>query len=296
MNITYRRTRRADLDACANLIKYTYNDLRKRVGMQRVRFPQGHPNSFEHYLKTDPKYAYCAFHGDKMVGFTQAINRGKHWFLAFLFIHPRYQDKKVGKELLGKVWRDEPGVIHSLATFSYNPQAIGIYSRFGMAPIAGMARFELPPRKLTIPAMAGVSTRFYRGAADQRFIDQLEPSLRGFTRKQDWKQFFGQKKYHQLIFTKGGKRVGYGIISDTGLIGPVGAVSSAMLQEVLKGLLQYAATLSVKNLIVHLPAANIKSYQLLLAAGFRITEIVVFMSDHHYLDLQRYVPATLSMV
>jgi ribosomal protein S18 acetylase RimI-like enzyme len=189
MAITYRRTRRTDLDACANLIKYTYNDLRKRVGMEPVRFPRGHPNSFEHYLSTDPGCSYIAFQGKRIVGFTQALNRGKHWFLSFLFIHPKYQDKKVGKELLSRVWREEPGVIHSLATFSYNPQAIGIYSRFGMAPIAALARFELPPQKIILPGASKVSTRFMKGDSDQRFINGLELQLRGFVRKQDWAKF-----------------------------------------------------------------------------------------------------------
>jgi hypothetical protein len=76
----------------------------------------------------------------------------------------------------------------------------------------------------------------------------------------------------------------------------VGAVSSALLQEVLKAILEYAATVKVKNLIIHMPAANIRGYQLVLNAGFRVTEMVAYVSDAHYLDLQRYVPATLSMM
>ena len=156
MNISYRRTRRQDLDKAANVIKLAFNDLRKRSGMHSERFPRGHSYSFEHFLRTDPKYTYCAWHGSKLVGFTQALNRGKQWHLAFLFIHPKYQDQKIGKELVSRVWRDEPGVTHALSTFSYNNQAIGIYGRFGMAPITGLVRLSVPRKELRLPARPSI--------------------------------------------------------------------------------------------------------------------------------------------
>jgi len=295
MNIIYKRTRRVDLDQCANLIKLSFNHLRLRTGKSAERFPRGHPFSFEHFLKTDPGFAFCAWHGSKLVGFTQALNRGKQWYLAFLFVHPKYQDQKVGKELLSRVWRDEPGVSHSLATFSYNSQAIGIYGRFGMAPISGIVRLQVPKNDLILLKSSSLHVRSEITRADLGFINDLESRVRGYARPIDWERFFSQEKFHRFVFLKDGKRVGYSVVTDTGLIGPAGAVTSGTLTQVILRTLHEASQMKTKNVYVHAPAENIRLYQTLLKSGFRIREMLLFVSDRRYPDLQRYVPAPLAM-
>jgi GNAT superfamily N-acetyltransferase len=295
MNIVFKRTRRADLDKCANVVKLSFNALRRRSGMATERFPRGHPFSFEHFLKTDPQYSYCAWHGSRVVGFTQAINRGKQWHLAFLFIHPKYQDQKIGKELVSRVWRDEPGVTHALSTFAYNNQAIGIYGRFGMAPIASIVRLQVPQVELRLPPEPNLQVRIEFGRADLKFIDDLEGKIRGYTRSVDWEQFFSHKKYRRFIFLKDGRRVGYSAVGVAGGIGPVGAVSSKILKQVTVATLYEARRMKPKVVGINFPTENIELYQILLKCGFRVQEMALFLSDAHYGDLQRYIPAPLAM-
>lgn len=295
MNISYRRTQRRDLDQAANVVKLAFNTLRKRSGMETEHFPRGHPNSFEYFLKTDSDLTFCAWHGSKVVGYTQALVRGKQWYLAMLFVHPKYQDHKVGKELLSRVWREEPGMTHSLATFTYNTQALGIYSRFGMAPIAGIVRISVPRKKLVLPANLGLDVRPMTGRADSKFVEALETKVRGYSRTIDWKAFFSHKNFRRLIFYKRGKRIGYALMTEAGLIGPVGATDSSALIEVVEAAILEASRSTLKNVVLHCPAENIALYQTALKAGFRIKEMLVFMSDKKYADLQRYIPGPLSM-
>ncbi len=295
MNIIYKQTRRVDLDQCANVIKLSFNHLRKQSGMHTERFPRGHPYSFEHFLRTDPMYSYCAWHGSKLVGYTQALNRGKQWHLAFLFVNPKYQDQKIGKELVSRVWRVGPGVTHALSTFAYNNQAIGIYGRFGMAPVAGLVRLQVPRKELRLPPKPVLETKTQLSGADLAFIHKLEGRVRGYARPVDWERFFSQKKFHRFIFFKNGKRVGYSVVTDTGLIGPAGGVTSAMLSQVVRGTLHETVGMKAKNIGINFPSENIELYQTLLKCGFRVNEMALFLADHRYADFQKYVPAPLAM-
>ncbi len=295
MNISYRKTRRQDLDKGASVIKLAFNDLRKRSGLEREHFPRRHPKSFEHFLKTDGERSFCAWHGNKVVGYTQALVRGKQWYLALLFVHPKYQDLKVGKELLSRVWCDEQGMTHSLATFAYNPQALGIYSRFGMAPIAGIVRMSVPRSKLILPDDSGLRVRPMSGRADRGFVNSLETKVRGYARLVDWQELFSQKSFRRLIFLKAGEKAGYAVITEAGLIGPVGAISPKILIEVVKGGMHEASGSRLKSIALQCPAENIELYQAALKAGFRIKEMLVFMSDKKYADFKRYSPGPLAM-
>ncbi|MCP4634563.1 MAG: GNAT family N-acetyltransferase, partial [candidate division Zixibacteria bacterium] len=135
-SISYRRCRKKDLVPSIKVIRSSFNHLRKQTGKEPLRWTvRGVPPFFEHLIKTDPKTFYCAWYKDKVIGFAGAIMRGKQWYLAWLFIHPRYQDKGVGGKLLEKVWREGKGITHALSTFAYNTQAVGLYSKFGMAPL-----------------------------------------------------------------------------------------------------------------------------------------------------------------
>ena len=106
------------------------------------------PPLIDHLHTTDPDMFYCAWKGDRLVGFAGAYVRGKQWYLAWLFVHPSLQDKGVGRKLLEKVWRDRPGMVHSLCTFAFNMQAVGLYSKFGMSPLADLPWMKAEPLKL----------------------------------------------------------------------------------------------------------------------------------------------------
>ena len=88
--ISYRKCRKKDIIPSMRVIMSSLNNLRKRTGKEvfrrRVREI---PPLIEHVYSLDKDTFYCAWHKDNIIGFGGAIIRGKQWYLAWLFVHPR---------------------------------------------------------------------------------------------------------------------------------------------------------------------------------------------------------------
>jgi GNAT superfamily N-acetyltransferase len=295
MNIIYKPCRKQDLLPAFKLIRASMNHLRKSTGKTPVRFRIRRNAEVEHLFSQDKKTFWCAWAGNKIIGFTGALIRGNQWYLAFLFVHPRYQDKKIGRELLSRVWKDAPGLSHSLSTFSYNMQAVGIYSRFGMAPICALPIMELKLDKLNKPEPSGLKIITKPTKADIDWINRLEEQIRGYSHPQEWRFWSKNDKFQILIFKEKGKRVGYSMIhKEWGVIAPAGAVSNKLLKKVIADTFGFSGP-KIKSLRICCPAQNIGLYRFLINRGFRLLEMDVFMSDKAYVDFQRYVPAQLAI-
>ena len=109
LGISYRRCRKKDMLPSVRLVLSSLDDIRVRTGKEPMdRRVRRVPGFFDHLLRTDRNTFYCTWHGARLVGFAGAIVRGKQWYLAWLFVHPRYQGRGIGSKLLEKVWRDRP--------------------------------------------------------------------------------------------------------------------------------------------------------------------------------------------
>ena len=140
LKVTVRRTRESDLFESYQLIARSMNDLFKKCGKKPFKFTATSADpTMVHFRKVDPEASYVALNAKgAIVGFTQALIRGNEWYLAYLYIDPKYQSTGVGKKLL-KLAMDygrKNGEITrwALSTFAYNPQALAIYSKMGMTP------------------------------------------------------------------------------------------------------------------------------------------------------------------
>lgn len=294
--IRLRRARKQDLLPAFKMIMHTLNHLRKKNGMSPVPTNWRElPPVPKHLYDTDSPTAWCAWRGEKLVGYGHALIRGKQWYLAFLFVHPSVQDKGVGRMLLEKVWRDGQGVTHALCTFSYNPQAVGIYSQFGMSPTDNFPLLSCPIDRLRPPKRPGLEFTTKLTAADVAWINRLEGEIRGYRRSQEWKLWTTEPSFVPYIFRDKGKRVGYGVIYKNSSVGPVGAVSDAYLLKVTAELLNLPKAQDDQILKFWTPSSNIELYQMLINAKFRCEEIAVFMTDKSYSDFQRYVPTHLAI-
>ncbi|MCD6162807.1 MAG: GNAT family N-acetyltransferase [candidate division Zixibacteria bacterium] len=147
--IIYRKCKTKKLLPAIRLMSASINHLRRQTGKEPFRWQINETPPFVvHLQKTDSDTFYCAYSGDRIVGFAGAIVRGRQWHLAWLFVHPKYQDKGIGRKLLDKVWRDGRNMTHSLCTFAFNTQAIGLYSKFGMAPLSSLPWMKADPAKM----------------------------------------------------------------------------------------------------------------------------------------------------
>jgi GNAT superfamily N-acetyltransferase len=295
MDITYRRCRKKDLLPSAKLMTHTSDNLRVATGKKPFNQPVRRSPGLEHLFKQDKENFWCAWDGKKIVGFTAALNRGKQWYLAFLFVHPRYQDKKIGKELLKRVWRTGPGVTHALATFAFNMQAVGIYSKFGMTPICGLPLLEVTADKLVKPNPTGLVVKTNITRNDLAWINTLENKIRGYPHPQEWEFWRKFKDVQIRLFKDGDKLVGYSMISKKGAIAPAGAISNKYLSRVIAETINQTQLKKKDALRLWCPANNIDLYQFLIHHGFRCQEMELFMSDKAYPDFFRYVPAQLAV-
>ncbi|MCP4579999.1 MAG: GNAT family N-acetyltransferase [candidate division Zixibacteria bacterium] len=295
--INYRKCRRKDLIPAARMIGISMNYLRRQSGMEpypwRVREI---PPLFNHLLKTDPDLTYCAWDGERLVGFGSALVRGKQWYLGHLFVLPRYQDNGVGRKLLEKVWADKPGMTHALCTFAFNMQAVGIYSKFGMTPLCDLPWMHGDPAKMKKLGSTGLKIIDTPTRADYKWLNELETKIRGYPHALEWKLWQKSEKHKVYIFTSRGKRIGYCQIVDKRMIAPLGVISKRYMTKVMTEAIRLAKPKKDGKINLWCPTLNIELYQFLIGIGFRADEMEIFMSDEPYPDWQRYVPATLAVV
>ncbi|PWB71568.1 hypothetical protein C3F09_07720 [candidate division GN15 bacterium] len=294
--ITYKPTRSRDLVPAARVVRLALNNLRQGTGKKLIRRPIRKPPPFVvHLFKSNPELCYCAWHGRKIVGFGLAVVRGEQWYLSDLFVHPKYQDCKIGKQLMDRVWRDAPGMSHALCTFGYNMQAIGIYSRYGMAVLESLILMAAKAEHFKRPKPTGLTVVSKISKADMAWIHAQESHIRGYSHEAEWKYWLANKNYRLRVYKEGNKRVGYCLTTVDGIFGPAGAISNRYLVRVIQ---EYLAAVEFKKDTVartFCPTNNTSLYHLLLSCGFRLREMTVFMSDKRYGDMQRYLPADLSV-
>ncbi len=294
MHVVYKRCRERDLIPAYRLVLKSLNHLRKKTGKEAIRIRIRKNPEIIHLLRQDRETFWCAWAGKNIVGFGAALVRGKQWWLAYLFIHPRYQDHGVGRELIRRVWRDAPGMSHSLSTFAFNMQAVGLYSKFGMTPLCTIPSMDFDLRKNDPAKLSGLEVVTNPKRSDLVWIKQFEGKIRGYARPQDWRFWSEFDRTRIFLFKDKGRRVGYSLAYDNGFIGPAGAVTNSYLTKVVSdtiGLLRPKE----RKIEIFCPTRNMKLYLSLIGMGFRLVEMETFMSDADYPDFQRYVPGHLTL-
>ncbi|MFH1278092.1 MAG: GNAT family N-acetyltransferase [Candidatus Eisenbacteria bacterium] len=295
-DIRIRRARRKDLLPAARLLVRTFNRLRADTGKEPLPFrPATVPPLCDHIRRTDPDLFLCAWRGERMAGFASAVVRGKQWYLAWLFVDPRYQDRGVGKMLLERVWRDGPGMTHALATMTYNQQAVGIYTRFGMIPHELITMMEGERGRVRAPEPTRLEIERRLRPADLAWIHSLETEIRGYPHRSEWRFWMGEEGYEPLLFRRRGRPVAYGLLCPRGIIGPIGAARPADLVPAAAEAVRIHLETKKEDLRFFAPNSNGDLYRFLHRLGFRNQEMLLFMTDTPYGDFRRYVPASLAV-
>jgi predicted acetyltransferase len=298
--ISYRRCRRKDLLPSLRLIMKSLDHLRTQTGKEPMkRRLRAVPPMFNHIFDTDSQRFYTAWRGDEIIGFAGALRRGNQWFLAWLFVLPRYQNKGVGRKLIEKIWDKGPQVVHSVATMTYNQQAVGLYSSFGMVPEALMTAMSGEVESLDIPLPSSLTCIENPCGRDLAWIKRFEAEVRGYGRPQEWRYWRESDEYGILLFKRGDKPVGYSLINPVGEIGPAAATTHATLLRVIGDSVHWCAEhqdrLKSGRISICCPGQNDELYRYLGSIGLRNVEMLLFQSEKKYADHRRYVPATLAI-
>jgi GNAT superfamily N-acetyltransferase len=296
--ITYRHPGESELVSAFRLIRRSYNNLQLRSGRQPHEAPLGDvPPLYYHLHKTDYGGCWAAYSGTKMVGFGHALLRGKQWYLAFLFIDPRFQFKGIGRQILkrcidyGKPRADS----FALCTFPYNEAALGLYCSFGLMPIYPIFDMRKAEKKRVTIGPTGL--RMIEDDSNKSIlrINRLEKEIRGYSRLVDLRFFAGQTSYRICNFYKNSRWVGYSVIHGGLLIGPAGAVRAGYLPDILTESVRHCRPGETESMRAFAGNGNDAVYKRLTSLGFIIDNLSVFLSTKSYGDFSRYAPAHLAM-
>ena len=240
--IRIRRTKFTDLLDAFKLVIGTANHLRKRSGMDSLHFRIDGPYPLMvHLLKTDPEGSFVAVNNQNVIiGFTMSQMRDGEWYLAYLFVNPAYQSTGIGQKLLAKAMKygtDCGCSRRALATFSYNPNAVALYSKYGMSPqrpIVAMIKSDQSSNMRSLkPSSKRLSAEVIK---DHRYVNRLtsfDHRARGIARPEEHFFWSGQISRDVLVFHEGTRLAGYSVVSQTGSIGPIAAARAEYLQTIM---------------------------------------------------------------
>jgi len=294
--------READQVEAERMVLRSLNHLRKQANLTPIKLRITQPGPMLlHFLRSDPEGHFVAVNDKgKIVGYASSIVREFEWYLAMLFVMPSYQTAGVGRKLLERtmMYGEKAGCTRwALATFSYNPQAIAVYSKRGMPPQAAVLMLDRkkdPKAALSLrPTVRLTATE----ATDEKSVEKLsklDRKVRGMARPEEHFFWLNTDGYKVFEYRDGRKLAGYAMMSKSGLIGPVAATKPEYLESILVQSLKSDVFQDIKNhRIVNLGEQK-EILMTLLGAGFRISETLLVMASERFSDPTRYIPGTLA--
>ncbi|MEE9554922.1 MAG: GNAT family N-acetyltransferase [candidate division Zixibacteria bacterium] len=298
--ITYRHPTQDELLPACRVMAGSYLDLQARSGRKVPEKPdfKETPAAVVHMYKTDYKGCWVVYSGNRMVGYGQALMRGKQWYLANLFVETRAQNGGVGRELMKRCLnygRQKNADSFALCTFPYNEVALGLYAGFGIMPQYPI--FEMRNTNTVTRRIQPTGLHIDNGNSNSSIlrINRLEKKIRGYARLVDLRFFAGEPDYEILDFYRGPKWVGYSVIHKRGLIAPSGAIVPKYLPDIVTESFRRTLKYGSKMSIIFAGGSNAQVHNRLRTLGFKIDSISVFLATKQYADFSRYIPAHLAL-
>jgi len=296
--IIYRQLKRDELLEASRLFQRSFNHLRRKNNRPTYDDKITEVSPFIlHTFKTDREGYWGAFDGEKMIGFGHAGMRGKQWYLANLFVAPKSQVRGVGSELLKRCMRYGKGKAdsYSLCTFSYNEVSLALYSSFGIMPIHPIFVMYRKIDKNFRVRPTGLRMVEDKSNKSILRINRLEKKIRGYSHLIDLRFYARSSHVKILNFYKDSRWVGYSAVIRNSHIMPAGSPYQKYLPDILTDSVRECIRSKGKEIEINIGANNRASFQRLKSHGFKIFEMVVFLSTKPYSDLSRYAPANLAM-
>jgi GNAT superfamily N-acetyltransferase len=299
--LTIRKIKKSELLEAVRLIVRTANDLLEKNGRKPWEATISEAPAFNRHLyDTDPDGHWGAFFEGNMVGFCAAVMRGRQWYLAYLFVEPKLQLKGVGRKLLERGWDygADKAETRALCTFPYNETALALYSSFGMMPTYPLFEMHKKIDKAAEPETirsTGLTIEADNSHKAIGRIGKLEKDIRGYPHQADW-SFFSSDPLHRIYqFYDGADWVGYSVVANNKLIAPAGAIDPKYLPDIVAESTRIMIESGTDLCRVWVGGPNAAVYKRTTNLGFRISELVAFLSTKPYSDLSRYCPAQLAI-
>ena len=112
------------------------------------------------FIQRDGPGAWVAVSEGQVVGVAESVRRGSFWGLSMLFVHPAFQGRGVGNQLLEAAMGYAAGASQRMIQSSPDPRAMRRYFLAGLAmhPTAEM-RGQPDRRAIPLPCPVGTATR-----------------------------------------------------------------------------------------------------------------------------------------
>jgi GNAT superfamily N-acetyltransferase len=258
--LEFRRTAESDLRADYDVFVAAEGELWHRHRFEWSAAPfDAWAAPLRHLLEQDGECSIVALDGERLVGFSAALVRGDTWFLAALFVSPEYQGRRVGRELLDRLWAGDYRRRMTISD-SIQPVSIGMYARRGLIPttpiltFSGKAACDLPDGLDAIaPEPAALAT--------------LDRYAYGFDRAADHR-FWCEQAAKARLWLLAGEPIAYAYVDSQGLIGPLAGRSGEMAAIALQAEL---ACRESQHADVQLPGSAHRLVETALAGGLRAT-------------------------
>jgi GNAT superfamily N-acetyltransferase len=255
---------------------------------------RGVPSLYTHELETEDLVVLQR--DEEVVGYAAVIKRGSIAFLADLFVAAAHRSTGLGQRLLQAVLPKSGQVCCTVA--SNDPRALPMYVRAGMRPWWPHVHLRLRTDELKLLHEAQADA-VEAEPGDPEWL-RWDTQISGRPRPQDYNYWILRRRGVPLWFTRGGRRLGYGMaqqLSDDSVwhpealtLGPIGALEHADAEACVLAAVQWARTRSdTIRMSVTGPHPALAA---LLSAGFRIVEVETFCCQaaaRPFVDVQRYV-------
>ena len=297
VGIEYRLAESRDLPSVARTFATAIDDLGKKHGFFTEPTSASPPNpQYAFWLSKDPASFWVATHHDRVVGYTFSFLRGSFWFLADLFILPKYQGKGIGGTLIKRTlgsWQGREISNKALITPAFNRASVSLYMRHGMLPRQPVYFASAPRRNLLKSPGSRLSDLEVEEVSDytraSEKLARLHTAALGFSPGWHNELFFEVHHATCLLFTKEGQNVGYSFVRMNGRVGPLVVRSESFFRPALEFTLKAAAERTKGEVTFFFPGTNADAVRAHIEHGFSITYPLLFLSSKSMGDWGNYM-------
>jgi ribosomal protein S18 acetylase RimI-like enzyme len=239
-------------------------------------------------LASDPDGYFCAVEEGRIRGMVSALVRGRVWYLSMFFVLPGDQGRGLGRALLERalVYGEARGVEVRCVWASLDPRAQARYVMAGMAPRWPIYRLEGDAAAVArLQARAGLDLRAPKLPCDPGAAEKLTAEVFGDSRASDlvhWRSDDGAV----VAIERGGEIVAFAYRRGDRIGPAAGRDQKAFLQAVAA-----AATGTGGSVTLRVPGACASLLEALVACGFRIGDLSVFLASRPFGRPELYLPS-----
>jgi GNAT superfamily N-acetyltransferase len=159
------------------------------------------------FVERDPAGAWVAVSDDDQVlGVAESIRRGDFWGLSMLFVHPAFQSRGVGRQLLDAALGYAAGARARMIQSSSDPRAMRRYALAGLAMHPAASVSGTPERRAVPTGLAGRDGN----EGDLELVEEVEVHL-GRSRTEDVAFGLWDDRFHLEVVEHGVGRRGWAL-------------------------------------------------------------------------------------